>query len=278
MVSWAVFNSIFQNNITALVCSSAPAFCTPCICKEVCWTSNTINPEQGSLWKWGPIFWKCFCGGWHLLTTEKTNLNPKEFSVRGKEVPKGTRCPVMIIRTFYVPLGNVWRLIPENAHRQSTSSTSSLCGGRGGNPWKKIANADLKCPPISSSLSVIGAEFLFLRDKQHILLLCLHRTFWISPISVLSPYQSSHIHVTGHPPFTTLLWQGWLHDTPGEQDRTRPQLDRQREHFKTPQKSLRLHPPSQHKHQPFAEQRLGVSFLPALSWVTHSGTELAPWQ
>lgn len=94
----------------------------------------------------------------NLLTTEKANLNPKEFSAQGKRVPKSTHCPMMIIRTFYVPLGNVWRLIPENAHRESTASTSSLYVGRRGHPGKKIENADLKCSPISSFLSVAEAE------------------------------------------------------------------------------------------------------------------------
>lgn len=150
----------------------------------------------------------------NLLTTEKANLNPKVFSEQGKQVPKSTHYPMMVIRTFYVPLGNVLRLIPENAHRQSTSSTTSLCVSREGNPGKKIVNADLKFSPISFFLSVIGAESTSSWETSSMFSCSAYtEPFRFSPTSVLSPYQDSQRHITRHPQFTTLLWQGWLHAT-----------------------------------------------------------------
>lgn len=243
-----------------------PANVRSCAEPQTPLTQSRAHSGNGDL-----FFWKCFCGEWHLLTTEKANLNPKEFSAQGKQVPKSTHCPKVIIRTFYVPRGNVWRLIAENAQRESTTSTPSLCAGRGGKPEKKTANADLKCPPINSFLAVLGAE----RTLSSSTFSCsaYREPFGFSPTSVLSPYQDSHRHITGHPQFTTLLWQGWLHatSTPNRKDRTRPQfalLDRQREHFKAPQKSLRLHPPLSAQAQALFREKTGSFFpgSPELKW------------
>lgn len=157
MFSWAVFNSIFQSNITALMCAHQPQHSALPANVRRCAGPQTPLTQSRAPFGNGDLFvWKCFCG--ESPHHRESKSKPQRVLSAGKQVPKSTHCPMMIIRTFYVPLGNVWRLIPENAHRKSTASTSSLCVGSGGHPGKKIANADLKCSLISSFLSVVGAE------------------------------------------------------------------------------------------------------------------------
>lgn len=145
MVSWAVFNSIFQENIVAITyachlqCTAFTVNVRRYILLKISSTQNRAH-----LCNRGPV-WKCFCIEQHLLTLEKANLSSKEFSSQGKQVSNNAHCPVKIIRTFYVSLANVFMLIPENAHRRLQKCT---CVGKGVHPEMKIPKAALKCSPL----------------------------------------------------------------------------------------------------------------------------------